>query len=144
MLFLEKNEMLKITLVGCLLIVMTTIIHSVLTRMSYTYLESRMSTTRVQRIISMEVIVLMIILAALIEASLWAGCYLLIGAFQTGEEALYFSLVTFSTLGYGDVVLTQSYRLLGGFEAANGIIIFGWSTAILVDALQRLRGVPPK
>ena len=136
--------MLRITLVGCLLIVMTTLVHSALTRIIYTYLESKILTTRVQRLITIEVIVLMIILASLIEASLWAGCYFSIDAFQTVEECLYFSLVTFSTLGYGDVVLTQSYRLLGGFEAANGIIIFGWSAALLVDTLQRLRSVPQR
>jgi len=54
------------------------------------------------------------------------------------EEALYFSLVTYSTLGYGDVILSDSHRLLGAFEAANGVIMLGWSTAIVVAALQKI------
>lgn len=69
---------------------------------------------------------------------MWAACYRMMDLFSSIEEALYFSLVTFSTVGYGDVLLGPEHRILSGFEAANGVIIFGWSTALLVATLQKV------
>jgi hypothetical protein len=63
---------------------------------------------------------------------------MLVGALQNFEPALYFSMVTFTTLGYGDVLLDDRWRLMASFEAANGIIIFGLSTAVVVAAVQRV------
>ena len=76
--------------------------------------------------------VLWLFLISLIEVALWASVYLFIGAIESVEKALYFSMVTFTTLGYGDVLLDEEWRLLASFEAANGIIIFGWTTAIII------------
>jgi hypothetical protein len=86
-------------------------------------------------------IVLWLFLASVAEVWLWASVYLHLGALETLEEALYFSTVTFSTLGYGDVVLEESWRLLGAFEAANGLFLFGWSTALVFLVVQRLHFV---
>ncbi len=72
------------------------------------------------------------------EIWLWAWVYLLVGAFEKIEVALYFSTVSFTTLGYGDILLDEKWRLMGAFEAANGIIIFGLTTAVVVAAFQRL------
>jgi voltage-gated potassium channel Kch len=54
------------------------------------------------------------------------------------EEALYFSTVTFTTVGYGDIVLSREWRQLATFEAVNGWIIFGWATALIMAVIQRL------
>jgi voltage-gated potassium channel Kch len=54
----------------------------------------------------------------------------------TLEEALYFSTVTFTTLGYGDVVLSPDWRLLSAFQSANGTIIVGWTTAMVFLAVR--------
>jgi len=54
------------------------------------------------------------------------------------EPALYFSMVTYTTLGSGDVTLEDQWRLLGSFEAANGIVMFGWTTALIVAAVHKL------
>ena len=62
---------------------------------------------------------------------LWALFYLLLGEFSSLERALYFSSVTYSTLGYGDVTLSEDWQLLSGFEAINGLIMFGTSAAFL-------------
>ncbi len=54
------------------------------------------------------------------------------------EDAIYFSSVTYTTLGYGDIVLTGQARFLCSIEAINGMILFGWSTAILLVLVERL------
>ena len=75
---------------------------------------------------------------SLIEILAWALVYLYVGAVENLEKALYFSTVTFTTLGYGDILLNSNWRLMAAFEAANGIIIFGLSTAVVVAAVQRV------
>jgi hypothetical protein len=59
---------------------------------------------------------------SLVDIAVWAGAYLLMGTIDTIEMAFYFSTVTFTTLGYGDVVIDEQWRLMSAFEAANGII----------------------
>ncbi len=83
-------------------------------------------------------IVLLMFLVSLVEVLVWAVAYLVLNAIEGFEQALYFSMVTFTTLGYGDVVLEEGRRLLASFEAANGIIMFGWTTAIVIYAVQRI------
>jgi hypothetical protein len=62
-----------------------------------------------------------------------------IGAFDSLESAVYFSLVSFTTLGFGDIILGKEWRILSGMMAANGLLIFGLTTAVLVDFLSRLK-----
>lgn len=75
--------------------------------------------------------------AAIVEMGAWGGLYVQLGAFAEVEPALYFSSVTYTSLGYGDVVLDESLRLLGSVEALGGIIMSGWSTALVIAAIQR-------
>jgi len=70
---------------------------------------------------------------------IWAATFLAIGAFDALDPALYFSVVAFTTLGFGDITLAAEWRLLSGMLAANGLLIFGLSTAFLVEFLSRLR-----
>ena len=83
-------------------------------------------------------IVLLMFLASLIEVLVWAIAYLALNAIEGFEQAFYFSMVTFTTLGYGDIVLQERWRLLASFEAANGIIIFGWTTAIVMAVVHHV------
>ncbi len=83
-------------------------------------------------------LVLMMFLAALLEIFIWAVAYLMVGAISALEPALYFSTVTFTTLGYGDIVLQEGWRLLASFEAANGIMMFGWTTALIFAFVHHL------
>jgi hypothetical protein len=69
---------------------------------------------------------------------LWALLYLLIGVFHDLEYALYFSTTMFTTLGLGDIVLGRDWRLLSVCEAANGFILFGWSTAFIFEIMTTL------
>jgi len=74
-----------------------------------------------------------------VEIWLYAFLYLALGAIGDFETSLYFSTVTFASVGYGDVLLPKSWRILGAIEGATGIIMLGWSTAFLVSLLARLR-----
>jgi hypothetical protein len=74
-----------------------------------------------------------------IEIWLYAGLYLLLRAAPDFESALYFSTVTYATIGYGDVLLDASWRVLGAIEGAIGVIMLGWSTAFLVSLLSQLK-----
>ncbi len=74
-----------------------------------------------------------------VEIWLYASLYLSLGELAGFEEALYFSTVTFASLGYGDVVLSPAWRVLSGIEAANGVILTAWSTAFLLTVTSRLK-----
>jgi len=74
-----------------------------------------------------------------IEIWLYAALYLAIGAFGHFEMSLYFSTVTYASIGYGDVLMPHAWRLLGAIEGATGIIMLGWSTAFLVSLLSQLK-----
>lgn len=75
-------------------------------------------------------------LSVTIASWLWALLLLLLDLFQDLESALYFSLVAFTTLGFGDVILTDNWRLLSGFVAANGFIVFGLGTAYILESIS--------
>ena len=92
----------------------------------------------VNRALVLGALVLIMSLAAFLESALWAGCYVRVGALAGFGESLYFSLVTFTTLGYGDITLNEDWRILGAFQAANGILMFGWTTALIVAVAHRL------
>jgi len=83
-------------------------------------------------------VVVWFFLAACAVSWMWAMVLLWLGGFETLEAALYFATVSFTTVGYGDLVLEDRWRLLGSFIAANGMIIFGWTTALVFIAVQRI------
>ena len=89
------------------------------------------------------VVIVFVVLALMgihtIEIWLYALAYLAVGALNEFEAALYFSTTSFTSLGYGDVVLDRRWRLLGSIEAANGLLLFGWSTAFLISVIERMR-----
>ncbi len=77
----------------------------------------------------------------LIQAAIWALVYMLLPGvteFETFEKSMYFSLVTFTTLGYGEITIASGNRILAGLEAINGITLIGWSTAFMFAIFQEL------
>jgi len=84
-------------------------------------------------------VVLGLMLIHAVEVWLYAGAYLALGALNDLETAVYFSTASFTTIGYGDVVLDQRWRLVGAIEGANGLLLFGWSTAFLFSVISRMR-----
>jgi hypothetical protein len=70
---------------------------------------------------------------------LWAATFWALGIFSDLETSVYFSLVSFTTLGFGDILLPQEWRLLSGLAATNGLLNFGVLTAILIEAVRQVR-----
>lgn len=71
--------------------------------------------------------------------ALWVILFVATGLSPTVEEGIYFALTTYTTLGFGDIVPVQDWRLLTGLSSANGLMLFGLSAAVIVDASERLR-----
>ena len=86
--------------------------------------------------IFLSITVLGIFLAHIVEIWMWAVVFLWTGEVHNLESALYFSTVTFTTVGYGDVTLSEQWRLLGSVESANGMLLFGWSTAFIFEIMR--------
>jgi hypothetical protein len=79
----------------------------------------------------------MLMLAHSLEVLVWALAYAIIGAASAGSDLLYFAFVNYTTLGYGDITPVEAWRLTGPMTAMNGILMFGWSTALLFEVLRR-------
>ena len=77
----------------------------------------------------------------LAEICVWAGFYTLWGILKDFESAVYFSIVTYSTIGYGDVTLPVGWRLLGAIEGVTGVLTFGWSTGLIFAVASRLMAI---
>src|SRR5262245_20425904 len=74
----------------------------------------------------------------LAQMTVWAAVFVTVGEFETFAPAFYHSAVNYTTLGYGDIVMSPHWRLLGPQEAACGSLAFGWSTASIVTIVIRL------
>jgi len=72
-----------------------------------------------------------------VEVIVWALAYLIVGAAPRGAGFGYFAFVNYTTLGYGDIVPVQRWRLLGPITALNGVLLIGWSTAVIFEVLRR-------
>ena len=81
-------------------------------------------------------VMLMLVAGNLIQVVLWAALFVHLGEFTVFAEAVYHSAVNFATLGYGDIVMSDKYKLLGPLEAINGVLMIGMSTAALMAAFQ--------
>ena len=123
--------------VGVLLLVVTSSIHAgamilAIKTIAWTHAPRSWHVYRVS------LVVIIMSLAGFLEAISWAMTYLLMGAIEGLEKAIYFAIVTYTTLGYGDITLDPQWQLLSAFSSINGIIMFGWSTAIVLAAVQNI------
>ncbi len=132
--------------IGCLIILATTLVAGV----GYLVMESVI--TRVERwllrpphppklLLLLTAAVAWILVIVTIAVWIWGLVFLALGVFITVEASVYFSIVAFTTLGLGDILLTQDWRLLAGMAAINGLLMIGLFTAILVEVLRRVRSV---
>jgi Ion channel len=75
--------------------------------------------------------------AHMLEVLVWALAYAIVDAVPVGADLVYFALVNYTTLGYGDITPIARWRLLGPMTAMNGVLLFGWSTAVIFQVLRR-------
>jgi hypothetical protein len=73
----------------------------------------------------------------MLEVFVWAAVYALVHAAPAGADLVYFAFVNYATLGYGDIVPVPEWRLLGPMASMNGILLFGWSTAIIFEVMRK-------
>src|ERR1700709_1371107 len=90
------------------------------------------------RLIAIMTAVVSVLMAAHIaEVMLWSFAYATVGVAAAGTDLIYFAFVNYTTLGYGDVTPLQRWNLLGPMTAMNGVLLFGWSTAVIFAVLQK-------
>ena len=97
-------------------------------------LATRYQTLRLIAVMSAAVMVLMI--AHLAEVLVWSLIYVIFGVAPDGSDIVYFAFVNYTTLGYGDVTPVVRWHLLGPMTAMNGVLLFGWSTAVIFEVLR--------
>jgi Ion channel len=78
-----------------------------------------------------------LMLAHILEVIVWSLAYVIVDAAPAGADRLYFAFVNYTTLGYGDVIPVERWRLLGPMTAMNGVLLFGWSTAVIFEVLRK-------
>jgi hypothetical protein len=83
-------------------------------------------------------VILYAFVAHLIEIALWAALFMICGEFSDFATAYYHSAVNYTSLGYGDIIMSPPWRLLGPLETADGMLLFGVSTAMIFAVIQRL------
>ena len=89
-----------------------------------------------EAIVPLVVTMLAMMVANLLQVALWGGLFVLLGEFEEPYAAIYHSAVNFTSLGYGDVVMQQEWKLLGPLEAANGVLMMSMTAAALTAILQ--------
>ena len=137
--------MLKLALIGAVLVAITVAIHALGTAFLVRYLANtfldRTGHWGSKRVLTaLMLAALVLVFLHTLEIMVWAGVYKLlvpVGELASFETAVYFSFVSFTTLGYGDITLSEGYRLLSGIQALNGILLVGWSTALMFAVVQK-------
>ena len=137
--------MLKLSLIGTVLVALTVVIHALGTTYLVRYLAQRFLDERGRwgsghAMVALIMAAVVLVLLHTLEIILWAGVYAGLvpaGELADLESAVYFSFVTFTTLGYGDITLGEGWRLLSGIQALNGILLVGWSTALMFAVVQK-------
>jgi Ion channel len=84
------------------------------------------------------VVLLVLFAGHLIQFAVWAGLFVSLGEFESFNTAFYHSTVNFSSLGYGDIVMGEEWRLLGALEACNGVLMFGLSGGTILAVMVHL------
>jgi len=81
--------------------------------------------------------VLILMMTHTLEVLVWSLAYSIADVASAGVDLVYFAFVNYTTLGYGDVLPVERWRLLGPMTAMSGVLLFGWSTALIFEVLRR-------
>jgi len=87
---------------------------------------------------AISMVLLMLFTGHLIQIAIWGALFFYLGEFTVFETAFYHSAVNFASLGYGDIVMSEKWRILGALEASNGVLMFGLSAGTLLAVLTNL------
>lgn len=134
--------MIGLAALALLLVFMSVAVHAVaVAHMMVRLMDS--ARLRVLNVLRSHVLLLFLVFTVLLashlaQALLWGAAYFLVGGFDDLATSLYFSLSSYTTVGYADVVLPQHLRLLGPLEAATGVLMFGWSTGYIFAFATRM------
>lgn len=93
-------------------------------------------------VLIMAATVLVLLAAHVIEVTIWGFAYAALQAVPKQVDAFYFAFVNYTTLGYGDILPESRWRLIGPITAMNGVLLFGWSTAVIYDVLRNVAQKP--
>ena len=133
--------MLDQFLVGAAVSVCNITIHALVmaavVRIAQTAAAKRTSRQSLRLISVMTATVSVLMVAHASEVIVWSMAYAIVDAAPAGADLVYFAFVNYTTLGYGDVIPVQRWRLLGPMTAMNGVLLFGWSTAVIFEVLRR-------
>jgi len=132
---------MKILLFSILLTILTVTLHGLGTHLALTYgtrLAPGAPPGRLRTGGRMALVVVTLLLSHLLEAGIWAAAYYLEGTLADLPTALYYSLTCYSTVGFGDVVLPAPARMLGPIESVVGVLMLGWSTAVIVTVVEQM------
>jgi len=134
--------MLRQLLIGSLVIACTVAIQAEMYNLLHRYFDTLMQLTRhhLRSFANTGVIIicmLYIMLVHTIVVWLWSAALLGVGAISGLEPAVYYALTIYTTIGFGDIVLDPQWRLLSALMGADGLILFGWSVAYMVDLVRR-------
>jgi hypothetical protein len=137
----KAGAMIVQFLVGSIVTILTIIIHALVTVGSVSIARSAglRHTTR-PRIHLMAVTIRVaaaLMVAHTLEVFAWALAYAIVSAAPDGSDLLYFAFVNYTTLGYGDILPVKAWQLIAPMTAMNGILMFGWSTAVLFEILRK-------
>ena len=130
---------------GLLLLAATVAFHGYILSMLLEHVRKRRSTLRPGLATQSRLLIgiaAVTVLAHLGEIALWAAFFVWQEALPTFEHGFYFSAVTYATIGYGDVVLPEGWRLLAAMEGLTGILMCGWSAAFYFAVVTKLIGPP--
>ena len=124
---------------GAILIVISVLIHAAcLEGIIKAWRAVRLEVEVRWRAATLSLTILGVFASHIIQIWVWTVFYYFVEEIETWEAALYFSTTSYTTVGYGDLVLSEEWRLLGSLEAVNGMILFGWSTAFIFAGVRRI------
>jgi hypothetical protein len=138
---LGVRGMIRIFLVGAPVMILCLALQSTIVAVSLRHyamfrVPPKYKASPVRNIGLLAVVMIILTIGSLLQVAIWGALFLFLGEFDRPETALYYSAVNFSTLGYGDIVMSERWRLLGPLEAMNGILMFGVSTALMTASVN--------
>jgi hypothetical protein len=134
--------MLRQFLVGGAVSVVNIVIHALVMTIVVRVAHA-ISELRADRFLSLILIAVMVptvtifMVAHTLEVFVWSAAYAIVGAAPANADVVYFAFANYATLGYGDVLPLERWRLFGPITAMNGMLLFGWSTAVIFEVLRR-------